>query len=103
VEAREYLGPGQQNVPVSSLINRSAMRGCGTHLVYHIDKRLCVFLNEGMDCVTRIVARENGFDKGGQLILSECACDQTSTGCEAKVREKDQGQSAFHARRQKWG
>ena len=31
------------------------MSECGTYLVHHIDKRLCVFPNEGTDCVTRII------------------------------------------------
>jgi hypothetical protein len=94
VEVRAYREPGRQNVLGSISINISVMRGCGTCLVYHIDKRLRVFLNEGIDCIIRIVARKNGLNKGGQLIRSECACDQTSTGWELRLRRK-QNQGAI--------
>jgi hypothetical protein len=80
------------------------MTGCGTYLIYHIDKYLCVFSHEGTDCVTRIVARENGLDQGGEFMQGERVSDQTSTGWELKLRKKkDQGQLAFHARRRRWG
>ena len=91
VEVRAYPGPGRQNVSVSILINRSTMCGCGTCLVYHIDKRLCIFPNEGTDCITRIVARENGLDQGGELMRSEPAPDQTFTGWELRLGKKNQG------------
>ena len=61
-----------------------------TCLVYHIDKYLCVFPNEAMDCVTHIVAQENGLDQGGELMQSERASDQTSTGWRVGV-EKEEG------------
>jgi hypothetical protein len=67
------------------------MSGCGTCLVYHINKRLCVFPDEATDCVTRIIARENGLDQGGELMRSERASDQTSTRWESKLKKKDQG------------
>jgi hypothetical protein len=101
VKAQAYPGPGRQNMLVSASINRSTMSRCRTCLVYHIDKRLRVFPNEAADCVTRIGTRENGLDQGGELMLGERACDQTSTGWELELRkEENQGQSAFHARRQ---
>ena len=76
------------------------MRGCETYLVYHINKGLRIVPNEGTDCVTCIVAREDGLDQGGDLMQSECTCCQTFTGWELKLKKKNQGQSAFHARRQ---
>ena len=74
---------------VSILINRSVMSRCGTCLVYHIDKHLRVFPDEGTYCVTRIVARENGLGQGGELMLSEFTSDQTPTGWESKLRKKE--------------
>ena len=74
---------------VSILINKSAVRGCGTCLVYHIDKRLCVFSNEGKDCITYIVTRKNGLDQGGELMQRKCASDQAFTGWELKLRKKE--------------
>jgi hypothetical protein len=104
VKARVYPGPGQQNVSVSIIISRFATSGCGTCLVYHIDKRLRAFPNEGTDGVTHIVARENGFDQGGEFVRSECACDQTLPGWGSKLGKKaNQGQSVFHARRRRRG
>jgi hypothetical protein len=117
VEARAYQGPGRQNVSVSILINRSAVRGCGTCLVYHIDKRLRVVPNEGTDSITRIVTRENGLDEGGEFVWSKRASYQTFTGWESKLRkEKNQeaisvqrktmkaGQNAYRSRIQRsWG
>jgi hypothetical protein len=101
VKAQAYPGPGWQNMSVSASINRSTMSRRRTCLVYHIDKRLRVFPNKAADCVTRIGTRENGLDQGGDLMLGERACDQTSTGWELELRKKEnQGQSAFHARRQ---
>jgi hypothetical protein len=88
VEVRAYPGPGRQNVSVSIPINRSTIRGCRMYLVYYIDKRLCVFSNEGTDYVTCIVARENGLNQGGELMQRECASDQASTGWWLKLRKK---------------
>ena len=61
-------------------INRFAMRGCRTCLVYHINKGLCVVPVEGTDCVTRTITRENGLDQRGELMRSERTSDQTSAG-----------------------
>jgi hypothetical protein len=67
------------------------MSGCGTCLVYHINKRLRVVPNERTDGVTRIVTRENCLDQGGELMRSEPAPDQTFTGWELRLRKKNQG------------
>jgi hypothetical protein len=92
VEAQAYPEPGRWNVLVSSQSIRSAMRGCGTCLVYHINKGLCVFPDERTDCVTRIVTRENGLDQRGELMRSESACDQTSAGWGVGVvKEEESG------------
>ena len=73
------------------------------YLIYDIDKCLCVFPKEGADCVTRIVTRKNGLDEGGELMQSECASDQTSTGCELRLRRRIKGKLVFHMKRQKRG
>jgi hypothetical protein len=78
---------------MSITINRFAMNGYRTCLVYHIDKGLCIVPNEGTDGGTRIVARENGLDQGGEFMQSECAFDQTPTGCNVKVEKEEESEA----------
>ena len=51
------------------------VRKCGTCLVYHIDKGLCVVPEEVTDRVTPIPAQEYCLDQGGEFVQSECASD----------------------------
>ena len=58
--------------------------GRGTYLVQHINEGLCVVPTEGSDGVTRILAREDRFDQGGEFVWSVGASDQTSAGWSVK-------------------
>ena len=58
-------------------INRfEIMSGYRMHLIYHIDKDLCVFLGEEADHITLITTREDCFDEGEEFMRDECASDQ---------------------------
>ena len=51
-----------------------------THLIYHIDKDLCVIRKEATNRITLILTREDRLNQGGEFVRSERASNQTSTG-----------------------
>jgi len=59
----------------------------GPCLVYHIDEGLRVVSAEATDRATRILARENLLDEGGELMQSERAPDQTYASWNIEVRK----------------
>jgi len=93
--------PGRQGGSISISVKILAvMTACKTCLVYHIDKGLCVVPKEAADRITRILTREDRLDQEGELMRSELASGQTSTGWSVEVGKQERigGQSVFRTR-----
>lgn len=59
----------------------------GTCLVQHINKRLCVISNEGMDRVILILTRGDRVHQGGEFIGGKRVSDQTLAGWSIEVEK----------------
>jgi len=83
------------NVPV----HLAMVSGCGTYLVYHVDKGLGVVPKEATDCIARILTQEELLDQGREFMRSKRASDQTLTGWSVEVeKRKRPGASVLRTR-----